>query len=391
MQKPQRYIEQTRSFFREYTAGLNVQDLRRLFDQEAIQAYKVLARDRPDEEPQGEFKQFVHRVKVVFLGVSLKLSPARRLIFALSLFFALLGIVDMDVVDVGAGGLRIGASAFWFVLSIAGLFFLLIMELVDRVRVRDELEVARELQKELLPQQSPDLAGYDFAHSYRTANEVGGDYYDFPRLPDGRLALLMGDASGHGIAAGLLMAIANATLKTALDVDPEPTHVAALLNSALYRTGDRRAFMTLFYGLLDPESGRMDFVCAGHPFPLLRRAGGEVAELGRGNLPLGLRRELELETDSVQIDEGDLLVLFTDGLPEAVNRPDGESFGFHRMRGLLADAGSAARVHDRILMAFDKHTTTEPLHDDLTLVVVGRDGARVSMPPPPPPLPAASG
>ncbi len=386
--KPQRYIDQTRSFVREYTAGLNVRDLRRLFDQEAVQAYKVLARDREDEEPEGGFKQFVHRIKVVFLGVSSRLTPARRMIFAASLIFALLGTLDMDMVNMGAAGIRVGVSSFWYLLSIAGLVFLLIMELVDRVRVRDELEVARELQRELLPQSSPDIAGFDFAHSYRTANEVGGDYYDFPQLPDGRLALLMGDASGHGIAAGLLMAIANATLKTALDVDPEPTQVAALLNSALYRTGDRRAFMTLFYGLLDPETGRMDFVCAGHPFPMLRRAGGEVVELGRGNLPLGLRPQLELVTDSVTIEEGDLLVLFTDGLPEAVNGPDGEAFGFRRLRSLLEEAGSSRRTHDRILMSFDRHSEREPLHDDLTLLVVGRDVATLP-PTPPPPSPAA--
>ncbi len=373
--KAQHYIDQTRSFFREYTAGLNVRDLRRLFDQEAAQAYKVLARDRPDSEPAGGLKQLFHRAKVVFLGVSSKLTPARRLIFALSLIFALFGVVDVDVGNAGGGALRVGVTIFWFMLSVAGLAFLLIMELVDRVRVRDELEVARQLQKELLPQRSPEIDGYDFAHSYRTANEVGGDYYDFPRLPDGRLALLMGDASGHGIAAGLLMAIANATLKTALDVDPEPTKVAALLNAALYRTGDRRAFMTLFCGLLEPESGRLDFVCAGHPFPMLRRAGGEVVELGHGNLPLGLRPTLELETGSVTIEQGDLLVLFTDGLAEAVSGPEGEAFGFRRLRGLLAEAGSARRIHDRILASFDRHTRREPVHDDLTLLVVGREVA----------------
>ncbi len=379
--KAQRYIDQTRSFFREYTAGLNVRDLRRLFDQEAVQAYKVLARDRPDEEPSNEFNRLVHRVKVVFLGVSSRLSPARRLLFAASILFAIFGIVDIDVVNVGGGALRVGVSIFWFLLSVSSLAFLLIMELVDRVRVRDELEVARQLQRELLPQSSPEIRGYDFAHSYRTANEVGGDYYDFPQLPDGRLALLIGDASGHGIAAGLLMAIANATLKTALDVDPEPTRVAALLNSALFRTGDRRAFMTLFYGLLDPATGRMDYVCAGHPYPMLRRAGGEIVELGRGSLPLGLRARLELETGSVTMDEGDVLVLFTDGLAEAVDAPDGEAFGFNRLRGLLDAPGSSRRIHDRMLIAFDRHTENEPLHDDLTLLVVGRDVATI--PPPP--------
>ncbi len=383
--KPHRYIDQTRSFFREYTAGLNVRDLRRLFDQEASQAYKVLARDREGEEPEGGFGQFWHRVKVVFLGVSSKLSPARRLIFAASILCAFFGILDIDVVNIGGGGLRLGVTVFWFLLSVSGLTFLLIMELVDRVRVRDELEVARQLQSELLPQRSPAIEGLDFAHSYQTANEVGGDYYDFPELPDGRLAILMADASGHGIAAGLLMAIANATLKTALEIDPEPTQVAALLNSALFRTGDRRAFMTLFYGLLDPETGEMDYVCAGHPFPMLRRAGGEVVELGTGNLPLGLRASLDLHSESVSMDEGDLLVLFTDGLPEAISGPDGESFGFERLRSLLTEVGSARRVHDRILMSFDKHVVNEPLHDDVTLLVVGRDVQTI--PPPPPPLP----
>ncbi|TNF76704.1 MAG: hypothetical protein EP299_05165 [Acidobacteria bacterium] len=187
--------------------------------------------------------------------------------------------------------------------------WLLVIELVDRVRVRDELEVARKLQSDLLPESSPVMEPYRFAHSYRTANEVGGDYYDFQRLPDGRLALLIGDASGHGIAAGLLMAIANATLKTALDLDPEPRAVATLLNGALYRTGDRRAFMTLFYGLLEPDTGHLQYICAGHPFPLLRRAGGEIEELGEGTLPLGLRRTVEVSTKSVTIEPGDLLVL----------------------------------------------------------------------------------
>ncbi len=258
-------------------------------------------------------------------------------------------------------------------LSVAALIFLLILELVDRVRVRDELEVARELQRELLPRSAPRLPGYRFAHSYRTANEVGGDYYDFPLLPDGRLALLVGDASGHGIAAGLLMAIANATLKTALDVDPEPARVAALLNRALFRTGDRRAFMTLFYGLLEPGSGRIDFVCAGHPFPLLRRAGGELEELGRGGLPLGIRDSLELPVGTTGLGAGDVLVLYTDGLPEAVGRGDGEAFGFRRLRELLRDPGSPATVHQRILTAFDGHMLGEAPHDDLTLVIVGRE------------------
>ena len=374
--KAQQYVTQTQDFLREYTEGLNVRELRRLFDQDATHAYEVLSRDRNgDSEPKGPGWRFLYRTKIVFLGLSYKLSPARRILFVLSLTCAILGLVNPPTFDFVSEQtkLHIDFSPIWFLLSVAGLLWLLIMELVDRVRVRDELEVARKLQSDLLPDASPEIEGWAFAHSYRTANEVGGDYYDFQTLPDGRLALLMGDASGHGIAAGLLMAIANATLKTALDIDPEPRAVAALLNSTLCRTGDRRAFMTLFYGLLDPQTGSLDFVCAGHPFPYLRRAGGEVLELGTGTLPLGMRRGLEVPQSSVILGPGDLLLLFTDGLPEAVNGPSGDSFSFQRLKDLLATIGSPGAIHDRILLAFDQHIGHESLTDDLTLMVVARE------------------
>ena len=373
--KAQEYVTQTQDFLREYTDGLNVRDLRRLFDQDAARAYKVLTRDQDESlEPQEPARRLLYRAKVVFLGLSYKLSPARRVLFILCLLSALIGLINPPTFDFinERTELHVDFSPFWFVLSIAGLLWLLIMELVDRVRVRDELEVARKLQSDLLPKASPVIDDWDFSHSYRTANEVGGDYYDFQRLDDGRLAILMGDASGHGIAAGLLMAISNATLKTAIEIDPEPRSVAALLNTTLCRTGDRRAFMTLFYGLLDPKSGHFDYVCAGHPFPVLRRAGGELVGLGSGTLPLGIRQKLELPQSSVEIGRGDLLVLFTDGLPEAVGGLSGNAFGFQRLKDLLSAVGSPAAVHDRIMLAFDQHIQHEPLNDDLTLVVVAR-------------------
>jgi sigma-B regulation protein RsbU (phosphoserine phosphatase) len=370
--RAQTYLRETRQFLRNYTDGLNVRDLRRLFDRDAVEAYAVLARDQAADEPEDDLRRFFYRVKVVFLGISSKLTPARRLIFAVSLLSALMGLVNKAVVSFGGGGVPFGSIGAWFLLSYAGLLFLLVMELVDRVRVRDELEVARQLQADLLPHRSPEIPGFQFAHSYRTANEVGGDYYDFQQLPDGRLALVVGDASGHGIAAGLLMAIANATLKTAVDVDPAPEKVAELLNRTLFRTGDHRAFMTLFYALLDPSSGELEYVCAGHPFPLLRRAGGEVEELGTGALPLGLRAETELQAGRSSLGVGDLLVLFSDGLPESIDAQQ-DAYGFDRMRRVLATPGSSAGIHDRILQDFETHVGSEPLTDDLTLVVIARD------------------
>jgi hypothetical protein len=368
--KAQEYLNQARDFVRDYTAGLNVSEVKRLFDQEAPKAYAVLARDHEETAHGNEFRRFLYGLKVVFMGISLKLSPARRMLFVFALFFALLGLVNLEAGPV---------AGFWFLASVGALVFLLTVELVDRIRVRDELEVARQLQKDLLPASAPDLPGYSFAHSYRTANEVGGDYYDFSLLPDGRVALIVGDASGHGIAAGLLMAIANATLKTALEIDPSPERVAQLLNSTLLRTGDRRAFMTLFYGLLEPSSGQLEYACAGHPFPVLRKAGGELVELGDGSLPLGMRPNPSIPLGTATIDPDDLLVLYTDGLPEAVGGRSGSAFGFERLKDLLRSAGSPGRIHDRLIVAFDHHVGDGPLTDDYTLVVMARtEPARAS-------------
>lgn len=362
---------------RDYTAGLNSRDLRRLFDRDALQAYSVLTRDHAQLQlPAGRLKKLLFRTRLAFLGLSYKLTPARRALFAASLIAAVLGLTAGKFEYVSRARLHqvvVEFSPFWFLLSIGALIFLLALELVDRIRVRDELEVARELQADLLPRQIAAVPGYRFAHSYRTANQVGGDYYDITPLPAGGVALMVGDASGHGMAAGLVMAIANATLKTALDLDPSPQRVLALLNRTLCRTRTRRTFMSVFYALLDPATGALESICAGHPYPLLRRARGEILELGRGSLPLGVRESLAVPSQRTTLLPGDLLVLYTDGLAEAVGSGGQHAFGFDRIAELARPGGTPQEVHDRILQAFDQHVGGEPLHDDLTLMVVARE------------------
>ncbi len=374
-------------FLREYTAGLNRREIKRLFDRDAASAYSVLTRDHAQlPEPKGRGKRLLFRTRLAFLGLSYKLTPARRALFACSLICIVVALVtgDYTYTNVQHGRtfrVSVDFSPFWFLLGAGGLLFLLALELVDRVRVRDELQVARELQAELLPHGTIELAGYRFAHSYRTANEVGGDYYEVLPLPDGRVALMVGDATGHGMASGLVMAIANATLNTALDLDPDPRRVIAMLNRTLCRTGTRRTFMTAFYALLAPATGDLVSVCAGHPFPLLRRTGGRVEELGRGGLPLGVRDDLAPGPQAVTLEPGDLLVLYTDGLAEAVNART-EAFGYERIADLVRPGGTPQEVHDRILAAFDAHVGEEPLLDDLTLLVMAREGDAATSPRP---------
>jgi len=182
---------------------------------------------------------------------------------------------------------------------------------------------------------------------------------------------MVGDASGHGMAAGLLMAIANATIKLAVELDPAPPRVLTLLNQALCKTGDKRAFMSIFYALLDLDTGTLEYTSAGHPFPLLRRAGGEVEELGKGGLPLGLRRDLDWQSEEIRLGVGDILVLYSDGLPEGLDR-SGNPFGYERLRSLVTDPGTPYAIHERILLDFDDHLGEQPLEDDFSLVVLGR-------------------
>lgn len=375
MKRPPGTVQRLQTFFRDYTEGLKSRDVQRLFDRDAARAYQVLTREHSQEpEPKKGFSRFCHRAKLAFLGLSSKLTPPRRLLFGISLLAFVVGLLSDSGFAYSAKGTRISIefSPIWFGISVGCLIFLLALELVDRVRVRDELEVARELQDDLLPHDLPVVPGYLFAHSYRTANEVGGDYYDLTLLPDGRLSLMVGDASGHGMAAGLVMAIANATLKTALDLDPNPERVLALLNRTLCRTGTKRTFMSVFYAVLTPETGEIEYVCAGHPFPLLRRADGSVEELGCGGFPLGIREPLDFVRRTVRLDPGDLLLLYTDGLPEALDAQGKTAFGYERIQSVMALGGSPQTVHDGILQSFDRHVGGESLRDDLTLLVVAR-------------------
>lgn len=355
------------------TRGLSDGGLRRLVDRDAARAYSVLMRDQEPASPalRGP-KRLLRDARLLFWSVSEKLTPPRRLLFVVGVGAGLLGLVGFDLTWSEQGRrISVDGARLFFAVSFACLLFLLVLELVDRVLVRDELQLARELQRDLLPKAPPEVAGFAFAHSTRMANDIGGDYLQFHSIPDGRLALLVADASGHGMAAGLLMAMADATLHVAIDVDPSPGAVAARLHRALRRTADRRSFLTIFYGLLDPATGEIDYLCAGHPFPLIRRASGEIEEPALGSFPLGLREELRANTGRLRLERGDLLLLFTDGLFEGLGR-GGEAFGFERLRAALAGASGAGNAHARVLEAFERHAAGEPLADDLTLLAIER-------------------
>src|SRR6185295_2929159 len=175
---------------------------------------------------------------------------------------------------------------YWVFVEITATFLvmtlLLAMELIDKLKYRDELQLARDLQASLIPHQMPQSERWDIAAFNRIANTVGGDIYDFVPLPDGRMAILFGDASGHGMAAGLVMAVAHAAFRTQLEVEPSPPSIIASLNRILCRTGGSRSFFSCCYVLLSPD-GEYTITLAGHP-PVLKidNLGRVVERIARG-------------------------------------------------------------------------------------------------------------
>lgn len=239
--------------------------------------------------------------------------------------------------------------------------------------VERELKVVADIQRSLLPQTLPEIPGLELAASYQTSQWAGGDYYDFFELPDGRWGLLIADVSGHGTPAAVLMAVLH-SLAHGHPGHPEPP--AALLGhvnrrlAARYTAGNE-IFVTAFYAIYDPANRELTYSCAGHNPPQLKRCAlGRVDSIEEvGGPPLGLFEESEFPQAALKLRSGDILVLYTDGVTEAMDA-SGRQFGLERLNAVLARCDLGARdLRDAILAAIDDFTGGVAPHDDRTLLV----------------------
>lgn len=237
-----------------------------------------------------------------------------------------------------------------------------------------ELRTVADIQKALLPTRVPKMPGLDVAVHLQPAKRAGGDYYDFFELPDGRLGVLIADASGHGAPAAVLMAMTHSITHT-LPHPIRPGELLTHLNAHLARryTRPTGSFVTAFYVVFDPIVGTLTYSSAGHTPPRLRRADGSLAVLNRAQrLPLGIKPDEIYPDQSIPLQPGDRTVLFTDGVIEAVSS-DGDVFGSDRIDESLAeDVPTAAVLLQSILGCWDTFTAGVPFADDRTLVVVRR-------------------
>jgi serine phosphatase RsbU (regulator of sigma subunit)/anti-sigma regulatory factor (Ser/Thr protein kinase)/predicted ester cyclase len=247
-------------------------------------------------------------------------------------------------------------------------------ELRERERFEQELRVAQRIQQALLPKELPLLDDWDIVPYYQPAREVGGDFYDFLTLPDGRMGVIIGDVSGKGIAAALVMANTQSVLRAvARRGNIAPGQVLAEANEVLYAYIPSGTFVTCFYGVLDPKSGRLVYANAGHDPPYSQQ-GGDAQELRARGMPLGLMPGMPYEEKEDVLAAGDDLLLYSDGLVEA-HDPEGQMFGFPRLRKLVMaqSGGSGEELVDILLAELVRFTGADSeQEDDITLVTLER-------------------
>jgi sigma-B regulation protein RsbU (phosphoserine phosphatase) len=252
----------------------------------------------------------------------------------------------------------------------------LIEEQIDRERLEQELQLASEIQQRFQPTQAPNVPGYELQGISFPCYEIGGDYYDFIERADGRMIVTLGDVSGKGTAAALLMSSLHAAVHAQASSHSSLADTINSVNQYLAENIPSNRFVTLFYAELDPKTGGLAFINAGHNPPLIVHAAGTVENLSAGGLPLGIRRDADYREGRTQLQHSDVLVIYSDGVSEAVS-PQGEEFGTERLYQVVSHNlnASAAGIRDRIEAALTKWAQGTPAADDITLVIVKRQAA----------------
>jgi phosphoserine phosphatase RsbU/P len=377
-----------RSFYDTYARDLRAEDVHLLFTRDTRDAFRYFARGLDVEALRGLpwYKRWPRQARLFLVAFSLRLSPARRALFAVSIILALSGMIRLFA-GIRLVNVPLGTPFFsialpgpsWvdgtvpLLLSVIVAYLLIMLEVADRLSLKGDLEVAREIQQAMLLSETFRLPDVTARGITRPANTVGGDFYDILPLPDGRVVVALGDVAGKGSPAALLMALLLAMLRTLVDEELEPSPLIDRLNAQICRHSPPSRFITLFYGVFDPATGSLTYVNAGQNPPLLRRASGSYERLDSTGVALGMFERSTYTARQVSIAPGELLVLYSDGITEAENgqgHPFDES-GLERTleAGPLDDP---AALGVAVLSAVERHARDSRLADDLTVLVLRR-------------------
>ena len=251
----------------------------------------------------------------------------------------------------------------------------LLASVSEKERLQSEIEIAATIQRNLLPKEGPKFRGVSFSAHFEPTTSIGGDYYDVFNLDKSRLAVAIGDVSGHGLSTGLVMAMVKAAMTTLVEEGADETSLFRRLNELVYRSTERRAFMTLAFTIFDLERGTIRHTNAGHLFPyLLRNDLSAPLSIECPSLPLGVREQITTRTVEVPLREGDSIVYLSDGIIEAQDE-NGDPLGFDQLESLLGEqvVRTPSALRDVILHAVARHSGTRPADDDRTVMVLRFD------------------
>jgi len=353
------------SFWHDLTEGHSLGDLWLDFRREAGSSFESAAAEL---SPGAREKRGWRRVWAFARAMFFRLTPARRVV----LLFALLLLLSARHSFGDAANHDPSGQLF---LAALCLLVLLALEVADRVALKRDLEVARDIQSRLVPHSPPHLRGLDIAFATRPANTVAGDYYDVLSMPgpgtSPAVLFVVADVAGKGIPAGLLMAGFRSCLHTLAGATRElPVLVTRLHSFCCADSGDGRRFTTAFLAQYDAATGAIVYVNAGHNPPLLRRSSGPIVQLEAGGVPFGVFASATYEAGQLSVSPGDLLLIYTDGVVEAVNEA-GEEYGLDRLRAFVRNTVSSSAGFQRQLFAsIDAFAGKASQQDDITCLVV---------------------
>jgi serine phosphatase RsbU (regulator of sigma subunit) len=369
------FREKLSRFWLRVSEGLELNQLWSQFEKDARASYRLYSKDlEAREEITRPGRKVWHVAQQFFWAVLEKLTPARRLLLLISLVLLVFnpefGWHDQS------GNAHLVSLDFRLYGGLL-LFLLLILEVADRVVMKRDLEIAREIQTWLLPNQPPVIPGIEVAFQTRPANTVAGDYYDVFARPgrtpeEDRVLLAVADVAGKSIPAAMLMATFQASLRTlSVTQSTLPELIASMNRYACTNSQGGLRFTTAFLAELDPATRTLTYINAGHNQPMLCRKSGALERLDAGGLPIGISADAPYQSGSVVLAPGDWLVIFTDGVVEAMNTR-GEEYGEERLLAMIAGGSNAppAEMMQRIMINLDGFVGNTPQHDDVTCLLV---------------------
>jgi sigma-B regulation protein RsbU (phosphoserine phosphatase) len=365
-------FRRTRGFWQRVSEGKDIDVLWAQFTADARASYGFYGKDVDWEEVEAlpRWRRPLFIAKQFFWALMMKLSPARRVLLLVALTLFIMSSMRFQL----SNDFVLDAKFEWF--SALLLLLLLSLELADKVTMKRDLEIAREIQNWLVPSRPPDVPGGEIAFATRPQNSVAGDYYDafYPTVgaaEGGKLMLVIADVAGKSVPAALLMATMQASLRTVAGEDaPLEVLVPRLNRYASAYSLDGRRFTTAVLAQYEGGTGKLTYVNAGHNAPVLRRADGTLEELDKGGLPLGIEANSAYEIGNACLRPGDVLIFFTDGCIEAFNAT-GEEFGNKRWLAAIRALpdGTAQESLHYLMRHVDEFVGATRQADDITCMI----------------------